>query len=82
VAWLEEAGSHAGALSHLADEDDWPGWGEVFEAGLDLVHGDVDTAGDVACSELGRGADVDDLGVGWLVGQVGDGDGWGQISSY
>lgn len=76
LAWAEDVGGHLGALAHLADEDDWART-EVGEAGLDLVHRDVDRAGDVACGELGRGANVEELR-GGLVSEFSGRDGRGQ----
>src|SRR5215471_1995333 len=82
MARLKKASGHAGALAQLADQDDWLGGSEIVEARLDLVHRDVYGAGNVGGGEFGRGADVDELGVGATASQVRDGDGWGQSSSY
>jgi hypothetical protein len=79
LAWLEKAGGHSGALAHLADEDDWRGRTEVGEAGLDLVQGNVNGAGDVAGSEFGGRADVDELCLARRLGvESGNCDGWRQ----
>lgn len=51
LAWAEDVGGHVGALAHLADQDDRTA-AEVGKAGFDLVHGNVDGAGDVAGGEL------------------------------
>ncbi len=78
LAWLEKASGHAGALAHLADEDDRCGRAEVGEAGLDLLHGDVDGTGEVAGGELGGGADVDELRLARLGMERGNCDRWRQ----
>ena len=79
LAWLEKASGHAGALAHLADEDDRCGRAEVGEPGLDLVHRDVDCPGDVAGRELGRGAYVDQLRLARRLRlERGNCDGWRQ----
>jgi hypothetical protein len=54
LAGFEEGGGHASALAHLTDKEKRPADGQVFETGLDLVHGNVDGAGDVAGGEFGR----------------------------
>jgi len=56
-ARAEDVGGHLGELAHLTDEDDWA-VAEIGEARLDLVHRNVDSAGDVAGGELAGGADI------------------------
>lgn len=53
LAGLEESGGHASALAHLTDKEK-RSTGQVLETSLDLVHRNVDGAGDVAGGELGR----------------------------
>jgi hypothetical protein len=61
LAGFEEGGGHASALAHLTDKERRPAYRQVFETSLDLIHGDVDRAGDVAGGEFGSRADVDEL---------------------
>ena len=82
MAGREKICRHAGPLAHLADENDCCAGMQVVEARLDLIHGDVDGAGNVACGELGGRANVDQLRVGRRFGtEVCDRKGWVQDCS-
>lgn len=52
VTRLEQAGGHAGAPAGLANEDEGKIAVEIVEAGLDLIHRDIDGSGDVPAGEF------------------------------
>ncbi len=67
------------ALACLADQDDGEIYGEIVEARLNLIHRDIDRAGDVAGGEFGAGAHVhEQSGSGWASLQFGYGYGGAQ----
>ena len=79
---LKQADGHARALARLADEDKGKIETEIVEAPFDLLHRNVDRAGDVSGSKFGAGTHVHEQGVcGWLISQLRDGYGGVQSPS-
>jgi len=61
AAAFDKPCNHTGSLASLADQYDRDSGEEVVEAGLNLLHGDVDGAGNVTRSIFAGGTDVDPL---------------------
>ena len=62
AARREQAGRHARSLAALTDENKRTFGIEIIETTFDLVHGNVDRAGNVSGGELGSGTDINQLG--------------------